>query len=97
MIGGDGIAFCQICDCTGKLENAVEGAGGEVHLLHCGLQQFFCGSIDIAKIAYLGWPHLGVAGQLCPCKALKLALASGLDALPNLAEVSVLRLSASFS
>ena len=47
----------------GQLQDAVEGAGGEVKLLHGRLQQALGGVLDFAELPYLGGRHLGVAGQ----------------------------------
>ena len=83
MIGGDHVAPCQICNGAGQFEDAVVGTGGEVQLLHGGLEQFFAGGVGLAEVAYLGWTHFGVAGGGGAFETVELAGTSGLHALAD--------------
>jgi len=59
----DGVTVFQVGDGQRQLEDAVEGAGGEVKLFHGGLEQALRRVFDVAELPYLGGRHLGVTGQ----------------------------------
>jgi len=42
MIGLDDITIFEVGDGAGKLEDAVEGTGGEMKLFHSGTKQALC-------------------------------------------------------
>ena len=48
------VAACQISDRARQLEHAVEGAGGEVELVHGRTQQTLAGRVGGAELADLG-------------------------------------------
>ncbi len=69
---------------AGQLQYAMEGAGGEVELLHRRFQKTLGGFFRLAKIPYLARHHLGVAGQARSLEAFLLTGAGGVNSTLNL-------------
>ena len=76
----DDVAIGEVGDGAGELEDAVEGAGGELETLGGGLEEGLRGGIYNAVFADLSWPHVGVAGDAAAGEALCLTLAGRLHA-----------------
>ena len=53
----------QIGNSPGQLEDAVIGAGAQLHLLHGGFEQIGAGFVNRAELADFGRPHIGVGLQ----------------------------------
>lgn len=83
MIGLNVVALSQVSDGAGQFQDAVVGTSREVELLHGRLQQLFGGRLDLTKLAYFGWSHVGIAGDFRAFEPLQLAFSSGLHTLTN--------------
>ena len=79
MVSFDDIGAIQVGDGAGQLENTVEGAGGEVELLHGGTQQALCWRLDLAKFPDLHGCHLGIADKFGALEPFLLNLSGGFD------------------
>ena len=78
MGGGDAFGTGEVGDGAGDLEDAVIGAGREVELLHCLLQQIAEGGVERTMVADQGMRHPGVGGDFRVREANLLAFAGGL-------------------
>ena len=83
-MGFDYIRVFQVSDGAGEFEDAVEGSGGKVKLLHCRLQKAAGGFFYLAKFPYLGWRHLVIASQSGSPEAFLLSGAGGFNSGLNL-------------
>ncbi len=83
MIRRDQVATGEVDDGTRKLQNAMIGTSREVQLLYSSFHELLRRRLDLAKLAYLGWPHFGVAGDFGATEPLQLALAGRLCTLAN--------------
>src|ERR1051326_6430345 len=83
MIDANRFGASQISNGARQFQNAEKRARRKLQLLHGRFQQALPGSFYGAESAHLGWPHLGVAGQLGPVKAPGLQFARRLDTRAN--------------
>ena len=64
LVAGDVLFPCEIRQGAGDFQDAVVGAGGEVHLLH-GVFEIAAGfGVELAALAHLLRAHGGVGGDL---------------------------------
>ena len=55
------VASCEVGDGAGNLQDAVVGAGGEVHADHCGAEHGDTGFVWLGKLVYHLLGHLRIA------------------------------------
>ena len=60
VVGLDGVAAVEVGDGAGELEDPMKGAGAELQLRHRRLDERLAGLVQLAVLAHLGWPHVGV-------------------------------------
>jgi hypothetical protein len=73
----DVLAAGQVCNRPCQLQHPKIGSRAEVHLLHSGFEQALARRVYLAESSYLGWLHIGVAGQRGVLKARSLPLSRG--------------------
>ena len=74
----------QVSDSASQLEDAVIGAGTQLHLLHRSLEQIGAGFVYRAEFADFGRPHIGVGLERCVFEPFSLNGTSRLDPFPDL-------------
>ncbi len=80
MGGGDFVGGGEVGDGAGEFDDAVMGAGGEVHLTGGGAHQLLARRVERAVLAYLAGAHVGVRDARRARKAGALAGAGRFDA-----------------
>ena len=83
LVAGDLLFPSEIGQGAGDFQNAVVGAGGEVHLLHGVLQVAGAFGIELAVSANLTSAHGGVGGEFVGFESADLDVTRGGDALPD--------------
>ncbi len=83
MVCFDYIRVLQVSDSAGQLENAVEGTGGKVELLHGRFKQFSGWFFRLAKLPDLGGGHFSVTAKRRARESVELPGTGGLDPVLN--------------
>jgi len=83
VVGFDDVGAIEVGDGSGKLEDAVEGTGGEVELFHSRPQQALRWRVNTAKLLDLYGRHLGITHKLCAFKAPLLNLSGSFNSSSN--------------
>jgi len=73
----------QVGNRTRNLEDAVKGAGAQAHLGHRAFHQPLARVVQLAQLAHLARPHVGVAVETTLLEAFYLARSRGLHPLAN--------------
>src|SRR5436305_678810 len=81
--GADLVRGGEVGDGAGEFDDAVMGAGGEVHLAGGGAHQLLARRVQWAVLAYLARPHVRVRDARCLGEAGALPHTGGLDARPD--------------
>lgn len=79
MLLPDVFGCFKIGDCTGYLEDAGVGAGGEAEAVGDHFEESVAGGVGFAELLDESGRHLGVAVYLGPFETIKLEIAAGFD------------------
>ena len=83
FVAGDFFFSGEVGQGPGDFQNAVVGAGREVHLLHGVFEVAFAFRIELAAFADLASSHRGIGGELGGFKTLHLDFAGVGDSLAD--------------
>lgn len=83
MAGGYPLLPGQVRYGASQFQDAVEGPGAHLELIHGRAQEAPTRLIEGTILAYLRWPHVGVAGEASPGEASTLPLPGYLHPSPD--------------